>query len=189
FTLSNFSFLLAFILQPIIAYSVGRAIETGILRTYLSFPLSKENFLSAIVSIIVGALVVPVIAISLAGTWIFETNLGQREMVTAFSLGFLGFALLCISSSIVLVLISNNTMVTSLLGTSMWLGLLILTRYTPIESPLLSILDPISFGMHYLTGINQAPTLMEGFLASSGAVLLGIGVLVVALLIFRRKEI
>ncbi|MBD3158445.1 MAG: hypothetical protein GF309_06595 [Candidatus Lokiarchaeota archaeon] len=185
-TLSNFSFLLAFILPPIIAYSVGRAMETGILRTYLSFPLSKENFLSAIVSIIVGALVVPVIAISLAGTWIFETNLGQVEMATAFSLGFLGFALLCISSSIVLALVSNNTMVTSLLGTGMWLGLLILSRYTPVESPLL---DPISFGMQYLAGVDQAPTLLEVSLAGSGAVLLGIGVLLVALFIFRRKGV
>ena len=186
-----------------IAYGLGNDLESGVIRTYLSYPLRRSSLLSArlVSSIGIGLLLflgISLLALVITST---ETILSQPVPVALCYLGALCYPLLIVALVLLLTLVMGRGGPTLLVGILLYFASGILTSLlgflgaalgSGLPLRVFAVIRPdIALQRHYTTGMFAddlwVPTLAEAVTYTALGYLLVALVFAVAYLYFSRR--
>jgi ABC-type transport system involved in multi-copper enzyme maturation permease subunit len=192
-TLFSLSYLIMFLLPMLIAFDLGGGLESGFLRTLLSYPISRNTFL-----ICIGG-----VAILLTG---FASSLSLISLILLFPQPFdwfqvalhmcslWSYVLLVGSSAVIISIIFRSARLAILGSIGFWFVILFLSLFSGVDLRLLGFLNPILMSVSYTTGNPNAHIFGEimfsdVILSLIGSILFGFGLFLASLVLFRRTEI
>lgn len=180
---------LAFILPLMMAFSFAESFQSGFIKTMLSYPISRTQFLITKVGILI--MVTATTATLCCIIPILLMSPGPKDfngiLMVTFAFWFISF--LIATTALFISVVTKSTLFTSMATAGGWLLFLFVSASQPPDSALRGLLNPLLLVTDYLTGANPNLQLSDvsGILCLYA--LLGIIALVLSHLIFIRSDI
>ena len=181
----------SFLMPMIIAFSLSRFFEDGMMKTLLSYPISRTQYLITKSGILLTiSFLFPLFS---SIFWIF--------LWFPYGFGIPNFLLICISafasmliiiSSLVLLsIITRKVAATAIIGLSVWGILIFLTEFLPDIMPieLVKIINPLKIAEYYVLGYLLEVTLLDVSGSIISSVILSFLFLLIAIVLFKRTEV
>jgi hypothetical protein len=186
-TLSEF--VLALAIPMLIAFSLAATLESGLLETLLSYPISRKTLLltrTGIVTIVTSGSVILTSSLSVGVFFLWRISVTDLLLLTV---GLCSMALVITTSAILLAVISKRVGITSAGGGALWLGLLYVTSFPQENFVWDWVLNPIQLIVRYLTGREPLVGVVQVFMGILGNAILGLSLLVLCVLVFERIDV
>jgi len=188
-SLLNLSSLLALLIPLLVAFSFARLIETGLLRTYLSYPIGRCSTLVLSVLLVLAVVVAPITLGLTLSVYIFNPYFPPVDSFVLAATALCLFTLLTVSLTLLLSLLSKSVLATSIGGVGLSYAMLGAGAYYEAPAYAVAAINPLEFTVRYLTG-NGPPTDLGGVLLGlSGSVLIIVLALVLCVFTVQRMEV
>lgn len=186
---------LSFLMPLVISFGLSKFFEDGTLRTLLSYPVSRTQYLVAKNSI----LLVVSFGFSLicSLSWIFlwyPYGIGIQDFVILVLSAFASFSIM-VASLILISVVFRHVSSSAIVGLSLWGGLtyLIETMFSqlieivPIE--IVRVINPLKMAQYYIEYSLFPQTLADVGGSIISSILVSLVILLLALLLFKRTEV
>ncbi len=181
----------SFLMPMIISFSLSRFFEDGMMRTLLSYPISRTQYLITKTGILLTlSFLFPLFS---SIFWIilwFPYGFGIQHFLLI-SISAFASLLMIISSLVLLSIISRKVAPTAIIGLSVWGMLTYLMEFfkeiVPIE--LIKIINPLKVTEYYIIGYPFELTLLDVSGSIVFSVILSFLFLLLATVLFKKTEV
>jgi ABC-type transport system involved in multi-copper enzyme maturation permease subunit len=182
--------LMMFLLSMLIARTLARGFEEGLLTTYLSYPVSRASLLTLKVGIPVMIVGLTTTLASIVANWLFFSSAGNIYTVLLIT-GAFWLQIVLIATSVALIAVATKSVFTSAtIGIGVWFFLLTLIPiYEWIPIALKGIISPIMLVGQYLILPSLGPTTTDLAISFVGGLLLFVILSILTYATFKRSEV
>ena len=195
-SLFNMTLLMIVIIPLLSAFRVAAPMESGLLRTILTYPVRRRDLLIFKGFEILMLVVLPITTGALIGIVLVDwLDIGLGSLLLFLSFWSMAFTIL--SSSLLLSVTTGSTTKTAFSGIAIWIALYFVAAFTQMPVLLRGVLNPVSLAISYSRNLSGAPFGLpfEGMVFSDvwGSIvinlLIGLFLLLMSVRFFRRVEV
>lgn len=185
----GFSYVLAFLVPLLVAFTLAGRFEDGTLHTYLSYPISRSSLLLVKTSMMIIVVGLSTTVSALSVVLFFSRNVAVDAAIILLLAALWSYIVLLTCATTLVGVISKNAGATAIVGVLLWYFLTIIVAMPLLPAIARDVLNPILAVTSSIGSGVPGLHIGEALIGIGGASLIGVLVLIASIIVFERSEI
>ncbi len=185
----GFSYVLAFLVPLLTAFTLAGRFEDGTLHTYLSYPISRSSLLLVKASMMIVVLGLSTTVSALSVVLFFSAGVVIDTTIILLLAALWSYVILLTCITTLIGVVSKSAGATAIVGVLLWYVITLIIAMPLLPDIAQTVLNPIlAVAASVSSGVPELH-IREALIGISGASLIGVIALIVSVIIFKRSEI